>query len=94
MPFILRKKKKPTKPTRDVAHTFTESLWMRNFKLDLSSRRLSIVLINVKLLLLTEGREYDILYITSFMGCLKGLTGSLLSRAAYMNKGQLLLLFK
>lgn len=31
------------------------------------------MLINVKLLLLTEGREYDILYMMSFMGCLKRL---------------------
>jgi len=49
------------------------TLWMRNFKLDPSSRRLCVMLINVKLLLLTEGCEYDILYIMSFMGCLKRL---------------------
>lgn len=52
-----------------MLHTF----WMRNFKLDPSSGRLCIVLINVKLLLVTERCEYDILHIMSFVVCLKRL---------------------
>lgn len=46
---------------------------MRNFELDPSSRMLCVMLINVKLLLLTEGCEYGTLYIKSFMGCLNRL---------------------
>lgn len=49
------------------------TLWMRNFKLHPSSGRLGVVLINVKLLLLTEGHEYDIRYTMSFMEYLKRL---------------------
>lgn len=50
------------------------TLWMRNFELDPSSRMLCVMLINVKLLLLTEGCEHGILlYKKSFMGCLNRL---------------------
>lgn len=69
-----------------MLHTF----WMRNFKLDPSSGRLCIVLINVKLLLVTERCEYDILHIMSFMVCLKRLYREALSKAVYMNERQLL----
>lgn len=61
MPFILNKL------------VMLPTLWMRNFKLHPSSGRLCVELINVKLLLLTEGHEYDIRYTMSFMEYLKRL---------------------
>ena len=70
MPFILNKL------------MMLPTLWMRNFKLDPSSRMLCVVLINVKLLLLTEGHEYDILVIMSFMGCLKRLNRASLKQGS------------
>lgn len=77
MPFILNK--------RVMLHTF----WVRNFKLEPSSGRLCIVLINVKLLLLTEGCEYGILHIMFFMVCLKRLYREVIKQGSVHEQWQI-----